>query len=119
MKYNMGDIVWVSEANKEVTNNNVKNHLFVIIDNDGNLVPMDYYGFVISSRLEKSKNNSKYKYNEEIENDNNNNLKTKSIVKCDQLMNIPSQNIEMKIGEVNESDLIRFLNAFENSMGEN
>lgn len=119
MKYLIGDIVWVSEAVVKEQAENVKNHLFVIIDDDGNVVPMDYYGFVLSSRLEKSKENSNFKYNEIIETDKDNHLKTKSIVKCDQLMNFPAQNIERKIGEVNVDDLNRFLNAFENYLNEN
>lgn len=118
MQYNMGDIVFVSETAKK-DEDSVRNHLFVIIDNDGNVVPMDYYGFVISSRLDKSKENSKFKYNERINKDSTNNLKTDSIVKCDQLMRFPSENIFMKVGTVIEEDLERFLEAFQNYLKEN
>ena len=71
------------------------------------------------SNLEKSKENSIYKYNEPISKDTTNNLKVNSIVKCDQLMNIPSENINMKIGTVLEEDLTRFLTAFESYLDEN
>ncbi len=119
MQYQMGDIVFASEAIKREENNTVKSHLFVIIDDDGNVVPADYFGFVVSSNLSKSKENSIFKYNEEIKKDSSNNLMVDSIVKCDQLMQIPSDNINKKIGEVEEEDLVRFLNAFENYLKEN
>lgn len=119
MQYEVGDIVFALEAVKREENESVKSHLFVIIDNDGNVVPADYFGFVVSSRLEKSKENSPFKYNERINKDNSNNLKVDSIVKCDQLMNIPSENISTKIGTVLPEDLTRFLNAFENYLEEN
>lgn len=119
MHYQMGDIVFVSEVARQEINQNARNHLFVIIDNDGNVVPMDYYGFVISSHLEKSKENSQYKYNERINKDSTNNLMTDSIVKCDQLMQFSEENITMKIGTVLQEDLTRFLNAFNNYLTEN
>lgn len=119
MKYKIGDIVFALEAIKEDNNESVRSHLFVIIDDDGNMVPADYFGFVVSSNLNKSKENSQYKYNEIINRDNSNNLRTDSIVKCDQLMNIPARNINKKIGEVLEEDIDRFLDAFNNYIEEN
>jgi len=119
MQYKMGDIVFASEAIKKEENSSVKSHLFVIIDDDGNVVPAEYFGFVVSSNLSKSKENSVFKYNERVNKDNSNNLKTDSIVKCDQLMSIPTDNINMKIGTVLEEDLTRFLQAFENYLEEN
>lgn len=118
MQYKMGDIVFASEAIKKEDNNSIKSHLFVLIDDDGNVVPAEYFGFVVSSNLSKSKENSPYKYNEIIETKPQNHLKTKSIVKCDQLMSIPTENINTKIGTVDEDDLVRFLNAFENYLNE-
>jgi len=119
MQYKMGDIVFVSEAIKMENRDTVKCHLFVIIDDDGNVVPAEYFGFVVSSNLKKSKENSIYKYNEIITKNNNNNLKSDSIVKCDQLMNIPKENINMKIGTVSSEELQRFLVAFEKFLNEN
>ncbi len=72
---------------------------------------MCYFGSFI-----KSKQNSKY--NEIINKDNNNNLKKDSIVKCDELLRTPNKNINMKIGVVNNKDLLRFLNAFEKYLKE-
>lgn len=118
MKYEKGDIIWASEAkNLNEENNDVKNHYYVLINDDGTVVPLDYYGFVLSSRVEKSKENSPYKYNEPISKDNENNLTTNSIVKCDKLFKIPVDNIGGKLGVINEDDFNRFLDAFENYLG--
>lgn len=108
MNYKIGDIVLVSEGVRKEVNH----HLFVIIDDDGKAVSIDYFGFVISSRIDKSKENSEFKYNEIIKKDEANNLKTDSIVKCDQLMKIPAENIDKRIGTVSADDLIKFLNSF-------
>lgn len=111
MKYEIGDIVWVAEfedVNKEIVNH----HYFVVIDDDGNLIPADYFGFVISSNIKKSKENSKFKYNEPIQKDESNKLKTDSIVKCDQLFTIPKKTISYKLGTVDVESMIRFLNAY-------
>ena len=116
MRYEKGDIVFAAEAIKIQNNDNIKSHLYVIIDDDGNIVPAEYFGFVLSSRTEKSKNNSPFKYNEPIIKNDENNLDVDSIVKCDQLMNIPTQNIQCKIGAVQEHQLNTFLDAFENSL---
>ena len=119
MNYQMGDIVFASDAVKKEENENVKNHLFVIIDDDGNVVPAEYFGLVVSSRVDKSKDNSNFKYNEPINKNNINNLKTNSIVKCDQLFSIPKGNINTKIGAVTYQEMAKFLNAFSNYLNEN
>lgn len=114
MRYQRGDIIWASEAkNLTEENNDVKNHYYVLINDDGMVVPFEYYGFVISSKVEKSKNNSPFKYNEPIEKSKENNLTTNSIVKCDKLFNIPVDNIGGKLGVADENDFNRFLDAFE------
>lgn len=118
MKYEIGDIVWVAEfedVNKEVVNH----HYFVVVDDDGNLIPADYFGFVISSNTKKSKNNSKFKYNEPLDKDKANKLNYDSIVKCDQLYTIPRKTISYKLGSVNVEDMIRFLQAYRNFMQNN
>ena len=121
MKYQMGDIVWASEATikeNSKNNGNVRNHFFVIIDDDGKVVPIDYFGLVVSSRTEKSKENSPFKYNEPLY-ANECGLKYDGIVKCDQLMSIPSNNISRKVGEIDAEVFNRFLDAFENYLKEN
>lgn len=118
MKYQKGDIIWASEAkNLSVENNDVKNHYFVLINDDGMAVPFEYYGFVISSRIDKSKDNSPFKYNEPIEKSDENQLETNSIIKCDQLFNIPADNIGGKLGSAEQDDFIRFLDAFGDYLG--
>lgn len=119
MKYQIGDIVFAAEAISREENQDVKNHLYVIVDDDGNVVPADYFGFVLSSRIDKSKENSHYKYNEPINNTSTNNLQTKSIVKCDKLFSIPANNINMKIGTVTTDEMTRFLDAFEDFSNKN
>lgn len=109
MKYNMGDIVWVT--NLQATPD-VENHLFVVIDDDGQLIPADYFGFIVSSHTEKSKDESNYKYNEPLNKNNTNNLDYDSIVKCDQFYEIPSNAIDRKIGTVESDELNRFLLAY-------
>lgn len=118
MKYQMGDIVWASEGKNKENNKNVKNHFFVIIDDDGNVVPIEYFGLVISSRTDKSKENSPFKYNEPLY-ANECGLKNDGIVKCDQLMDIPADNISRKVGAMDIEVLNRFLDAFENYLDEN
>lgn len=39
-KYEIGDIVWVKELNDK-NEERVNNHLFVVIDDDGKIVPME------------------------------------------------------------------------------
>ena len=109
MKYQIGDIIWVTnlQATKQVDN-----HLFVVISDDGQLVPADYFGFVVSSNTSKSKEVSKFKYNEPLNKSNTNNLKSDSIVKCDQLFEIPTKSINHKIGTVEADDLSRFLVSY-------
>lgn len=109
MKYNIGDIVWVTNL-QSITQ--VENHLFVVIDDDGQLIPADYFGFVVSSHTEKSKEVSKFKYNEPLNKNSSNSLNTDSIVKCDQLFDIPSNSINCKIGTVEPEELNRFLVSY-------
>ena len=109
MKYKMGDIVWVTNLQSI---KQVENHLFVVIDDDGQLIPADYFGLVVSSHTEKSKEVSKFQYNEPLDKNNTNNLDTDSIVKCDQLFDIPSNSINCKIGTVETDELNRFLVSY-------
>lgn len=105
-KFKIGDIVFV--LNYEYKNKtNGKRHCFVIID-DGQVVDLDYFGFLLSSHLDKSN----YLYNEIIKKDKLNNLNKNSIVKCDDLIKISEDEIEFKIGEVAQIDLERFLNTY-------
>ena len=110
-KYEVGSIVFVSKYTYDGGEKG-QNHLFVIIDDDDNLVPIEYFGMIVSSHIEKSKENSKYKYNELLKKNKNNNLKTDSIVKCDNIYKIPSKNIQFRIGQVDIDDYMRFMEAY-------
>ncbi len=108
-KYEIGDIVFVSKY--EYNNGKIgKNHLFVIIDVDEEqLIPIEYFGLIVSSHREKSK----FRFNELLNKNKSNNLNVDSIVKCDQLYKIPKKNIKFKIGSVDIDDFVRFINTYE------
>lgn len=110
--YEIGDIVFVSKY--DYSNGKPgENHLFVVIDVDKNeVVPIEYFGMLVSSNISKSKDKSDYKYNEPLDKNTTNGLKSDSIVKCDQVYSIPPTNIEFKIGSVDVDDYIRFMNAY-------
>lgn len=110
-KYNLGDIVFVNEYNY-VNNDIGKNHLFVIVDDDNKVVPLEYFGFIVSSHTEKSKEKTKYIYNEPLSKSKTNNLMSDSIVKCDNLFTLPSKNIQYKIGTVDVDDFLRFITTY-------
>lgn len=117
MKYEIGSIVFVSKytySKGEIGNN----HLFVIIDDDDNLVPIEYFGMIVSSHIEKSKETSKFKFNEPLKKDKNNNLKVDSIVKCDNIYKIPVKNIQFRIGQVDIDDYIRFMDVYDKALRE-
>ena len=106
-KFNIGDIVFVS--NYEYKNGvNGTNHSFVIID-DGQAVDINYFGFLLSSNIDKAS----YPYNELLSKNKENNLRKDSIVKCDDLIEIVDNEIQFKIGMVSQEDLERFINTFE------
>lgn len=110
-KYDIGDIVFVNEYSYD---NNItgSNHLFVVVNGDNEVVPLDYFGLIVSSHIEKSKEVSRFKYNEPLKADNTNGLKVDSIVKCDQLYNFPKANIQFRIGHVDVDDFLRFVNTY-------
>ena len=119
MQYNIGDIVFASEAMENERKEEVKNHLYVIISDDGKVVPADYFGFIVSSQMNKSNASSSFKYNEPIVKNNINHLKCDSIVKCDQVWSIPTSQINRKIGTVEEEHMERFLDAYSAYLEEN
>lgn len=110
-KYEVGDIVFVSKYEYDGGKKG-ENHLFVIIDDDNQLVPIEYFGMIVSSHREKAKDNSKFKFNEPIDKNTQNNLNKDSIVKCDQIYSIPTKNIQFKIGQVDIDDYMRFMEAY-------
>ena len=75
---------------------NGQNHFFVIVEQNNIAVPIENFGMLISSKIEKLK----YKSNMELKRDKMNNLDRDSIVKTDVLYRIHNDQILFKIGEV-------------------
>ena len=112
-RFSIGDIVFVS--NYEYKNgNNGQNHSFVIID-DGQAIDINYFGFLLSSHLDKAT----YPCNEELNRNETNNLHRDSIVKCDDLIEISENEIKFKIGTVTQEDLERFVDTYSKYLDEN
>lgn len=102
-KYNVGDIIYVDKY-KYQDGTIGTYHLFVIIDEDNRSIPLEYFGFLISSKIFKNA----YVQNELLKKDKKNNLKYDSIVKLDVTYVIPETNIITKIGSVPESKIIEY-----------
>lgn len=112
-QFNIGDIVYVSNYKYKSGKDGI-NHSFVIIY-DGQAVDIDYFGFLLSSQLEKAT----YPYNEMLSKNSENNLLKDSIVKCDDLISIFESEIKFKIGQVTEADLDKFISTYERYLEEN
>ena len=105
--YNVGDIVFVNNY-KYDDGRNGKNHLFVIIEQNNIAVPIENFGMLISSKIDKIK----YKTNRLLKKDNNNNLKVDSIVKTDVIYKILDKQILFKIGQVDLDKVEEYKNTF-------
>ena len=109
--YEIGDIVFV----KEYTYSNGKignNHFFVIIDQNNTAVPIENFGMLISSNLEKLKFNS----NILLQKDSKNNLHKDSIVKTDVVYKILNEQILFKIGKVDNEKIEEYKKSFYNTL---
>ena len=114
ISYNIGDIVFVKEyaySNGRIGNN----HFFVIIDKDNTAVPIENFGMLISSNLEKLK----FKANRLLEKDAFNNLKKDSIVKTDVVYKILNEQIIFKIGTVDFEKIEEYKQSFYDSLKDN
>ncbi len=105
-KYNIRDIVFVTNY-KYKTNKIGHNHIFVIID-DEQAVDINYFGFLLSSHIEKTN----YPYNELLRKNNINNLNKDSIVKCDDLIELSENKISFKLGEVTQNEIDKFIDTY-------
>ena len=112
-KYDPGDIVFVSKYEYD-NGKEGNNHLFVIIDDDHNLVPAEYFGMIVSSHREKLK----YKTNAKLDKSLQNGLNVDSIVKCDSIYQIPAKNILFKIGQVDVDDYMKFMEIYNEVLDE-
>ena len=112
--YEIGDIVFV----KEYTYSDGKignNHFFVIIDQNNTAVPIENFGMLISSNLEKLK----FKANILLEKDNVNKLHKDSIVKTDVVYKILNEQILFKIGKVDNDKIEEYKKSFYETLKEN
>ncbi len=92
-----------------------KDHLFVIIDQDNTAVPIENFGMLISSNLEKLKFNS----NKLLKKDNINNLHKDSIVKTDVIYKILNEQILFRIGKVDNEKIEEYKKSFYNNLKTN
>lgn len=109
--YEIGDIVFVKEYIYS-DGKNGKNHFFVIIDQNNTAVPIENFGMLISSNLEKLK----FKSNVLLEKDNENNLQKDSIVKTDVVYKILNEQILFKIGKVDNEKIEQYKKKFYNTL---
>lgn len=105
--YEIGDIVFVKEYSY-VDGKIGNNHFFVIIDKDNTAVPIENFGMLISSNLDKLK----LKTNKLLQKDGINNLRKDSIVKTDVIYMISNEQIIFKIGKVDNEKIEEFKKSF-------
>ena len=113
ISYEIGDIVFVKEytyADGKTGNN----HFFVIIDQDNTAVPIENFGMLISSNLNKLR----YSTNKILEKDNVNNLHKDSIVKTDVIYKILNEQIIFKIGKEDKQKIDEYKKSFYNTLEE-
>ena len=103
----IGDIVFVREY---TYNDGTKgrNHLFVIIESDYQAVPIEYFGMLISSQLNKLK----FDTNILLQKDGINNLDRDSIVKIDQLYKLSKEQIVFKLGKIDIKTVEQYKKAY-------
>lgn len=112
--YEIGDIVFVSRYVYD--NGNIgNNHLFVIIDKDNTAVPIENFGMLISSNMNKLK----YNTNILLKKDKFNNLHKDSIVKTDVVYKILNDQILFKIGRVDSEKIDEYKQSFYESLNLN
>ena len=105
--YDIGDIVFVKQY-KYDNGEKGKNHLFVIISKENLAVTLDYFGMVLSSKIEKAK----YKQNKVLLKDEINHLRVDSIVKRDKIYKIKEEDIAFKIGKVDNNNIKGYKEAY-------
>lgn len=105
-KYEIGDIVFVKEY-EYINETKGKNHLFVIVE-ENYIIPIEYFGMLISSKIEKIK----FKENKLLQSDSLNHLNKDSIVKTDVLYKIAESNILFKIGKVEHAKIEEYKKSF-------
>ncbi len=105
--YGIGDIVFVKKY-KYSSGKEGFDHFFVIISQDNMAVPIESFGFLISSKLEKLK----YKSNILLKKDEQNGLDKDSIVKIDVIYKIANDQILFKIGKMDLEKIEDYKNEY-------
>jgi len=109
--YEIGDIVFINEY-RYYDGSKGKNHLFVIIEQNNLAVPIENFGMLISSNLEKLR----YKENKIIYKDSKNGLHKDSLVKTDVIYKIYNEQILFKIGKVDIEKIEEYKKSFYNNL---
>ena len=105
--YSIGDIVFVKNFMYENSQKG-QNHLFVIIDENNLVVPIDYFGMLISSQLDKLK----YGSNKLLCKSTENGLNKDSLVKTDVIYKLNANQILFKIGTIEKDNVEKYKNFF-------
>ena len=105
--YEIGDIVFVKEYIYP-DGGQGKNHLFVIIDQNNMAVPLENFGMLISSKIDKIK----FKSNKLLEKNDLNGLYRDSIVKTNVVYKILNDQIVFKIGKVDNNKIEEYKTSF-------
>ena len=106
-KYSVGDIVFVRKYTYS-DGKEGKDHLFVIVEENNLLIPIEYLSMLISSNLKKLK----YDTNKLLEKSKTNNLNKDSIVKTDVVYSIHENEILFKVGAVNIEQIMKYRESF-------
>lgn len=106
-KYEIGDIVFVKNYYYK-NGKKGENHLFVIIDQNNIAVPIENFGMLISSNLNKLK----YTSNKWIKSEEKNGLRKDSLVKTDVVYKILNSQISFKIGSVDMNKVEEYKQSF-------
>lgn len=106
-KYKIGDIVFVKNYYYK-NGKKGENHLFVIIDQNNIAVPIENFGMLISSNLDKLK----YTSNKLIKSKEKNGLRKDSLVKTDVVYKILNSQISFKIGSVDMNKVEEYKQSF-------
>ena len=107
-KCEIGDIVFVREYNYS-NGSKGYNHLFVIVDSNYQAVPIEYFGMIISSKIDKLK----YNTNMFLEKNSKN-----SIVKTDVIYKLLREQIVFKIGSVDIEEIEKYKKCFNEEINE-
>ena len=105
--YSIGDIVFVS-VYMYADGKLGSNHLFVIIDKDNIAIPIEYFGMILSSQINKIK----FKTNKLIKKDNTNNFDKDSIIKTDTVYKLYHKQILFKVGQIEKEKIEEYKQSF-------